>query len=300
MLAKIGRGFSDVVVYKEHIKHKTEHLVKSASTPVMTDIEFGFNAKSMEVYPFPVPDLFVGAPIVVASRFEAQSIPDKVVVRGYDPDGELHKIESKVIIRDDLPVDKIFVKQQIDLLTAQAWFKQNKKLEKEVIDISVEHSLPSQYTSLVSYEANANDFEAEQKKWDEEDVKVSDNASAKSKKASVLRNNKKTVGALAVAGTLAIVAVSIASFGDIAATNAGLPAFGNPDELYVSSLILFCFVCVLYFLFVICYLLFVICFFGVFVAVTSAGMNAVKEMDVVMMTHVIVMVIVILHVMDAL
>ena len=41
-----------------------------------------------------------------------------------------------------MPVDKIFVKQQIDLLTAQAWFKQNKKLEKAAIDINVEYNLP--------------------------------------------------------------------------------------------------------------------------------------------------------------
>ena len=244
MLAKVGRGFSDVVVYKEHIKHKTEHLVKSAPTPVMTDIEFGFNAQSMEVCPFPIPDLFVGAP-VVPSPFEAQSIPDKVVVRGYDPDGEIHQIQSKVIVRDDLPEDKIYVTQQIDLLTAQAWLKQNKKLEKEAIDISVEHSLPSQYKSLVSYQANANDFEAEQNKWDEEDVKVLNNASAKSKKVLVFRNNQTTVAALAVAGTLVLHRLVILL--------QLMPAFGNQMQCMYSlvlNFVLFAFD--LYFVFFIC------------------------------------------------
>merc|ERR1712157_474511 len=140
MLSKLGRGF--------------------------TDIEVGLKGDEIEIYPFPIPDLFIGAPVVVAARFTSDQCPSKIAIRGFNPHGEQQTITCKVVTRNDLPVEKIFIKQQIDLMTADAWLKKSKKMEDKVIDVSVNANMPSMYTSTVMFETTQSLFDEEEKKFD--------------------------------------------------------------------------------------------------------------------------------------
>ena len=65
MLAEIGRGFDDVVVYRENIYRKMTRLLERASVPVLTNIELDMpGLDEVELYPFPIPDLFLNGPLV--------------------------------------------------------------------------------------------------------------------------------------------------------------------------------------------------------------------------------------------
>ena len=65
MLAQIARGFDEVVVYKEKIYSQVSSLLERASIPILKDVSLLIeNIKECEIYPFPIPDLFQGSPIV--------------------------------------------------------------------------------------------------------------------------------------------------------------------------------------------------------------------------------------------
>jgi len=237
MLSKLGRGFADIVVYRERIYHKMDHLLRMANTPVLTDIEIGLKGE-IEIYPFPIPDLFIGRPVVVACRYSSGSCPSKIVVRGFNPHGDQESYTSKVVTRNDLPVEKIFIKQQIDIMTADAWLQKSKKLEQKVVDVSVNSNMPSMYTSTVMFETTEAQLrEAEEKEMaqlagqnDDDDSKQQDNIRRK-RALDKMRNNKKTVASLAIGGTAAVVAVSVMSFGDVQATLDNIPILGGDGDI---------------------------------------------------------------------
>jgi len=230
-LSKLGKGFSDVVVFKEKIYHKMDHLLRMANTPVLTDIEVGLQGDQIEIYPFPIPDLFIGAPVVIAARFTSDQCPSKIAIRGFNPHGEQQTITCKVVTRNDLPVEKIFIKQQIDLMTADAWLKKSKKMEEKVIDVSVNANMPSMYTSTVMYETTQSLFDEEEKKFDDLINNDDLNKNQRKKLLTKMKNNKKTVAALAIGGTAAVVAVGVMSFGDVQSTMENIPILGGGGDI---------------------------------------------------------------------
>eukprot|EP01084_Bolivina_argentea_P250608 419975_1 len=243
MLSKLGRGFSDIVVYREKIYHKMDHLLRMANTPVLTDIEIGLKSDEIEIYPFPIPDLFIGAPVVIAAKYYSNQCPSKIAIRGFNPHGDQETITTKVETRNELPVEKIFIKQQIDLMTADAWLRKSKKLEQKVIDVSIHANMPSMFTSTVMFETTQSLFEQEEKKLDDlinEDQQQQDqldpdlniqNRHRRQKIMAKIKNNKKTVAALAIGGTAAIVAVGVMSFGDVQATLDNIPILGGGGDI---------------------------------------------------------------------
>ncbi|ETO29250.1 hypothetical protein RFI_07873 [Reticulomyxa filosa] len=160
MLSRLGRGFSDVVVYREKIYHKIDHLLKMANTPVLTDIEINFKGKEIDMCPNPIPDLFEYSPVIVAAHYvtEDNEAPTQAVIQGFNPHGEKEEIITKVI-STQLPVEKILIKQKLDLLTAQGWLSDDEKVQQRVIQTSIEHSIPSPYTSLIAFETRQEDLQ---------------------------------------------------------------------------------------------------------------------------------------------
>ena len=66
-----------------------------------------------------------------------------------------------------VPLEKVFVKQRIDLLVAKAWLYDDKKLEKEIIDISVEHDVACPYTKLCAFEVTRRERGKDEKRQGE-------------------------------------------------------------------------------------------------------------------------------------
>ena len=248
MLSKTGRGFGDIVLYKEYIFDKTDHLLRMASTPVLTDIEIGLNNNAnLDLYPYPIPDLFTGKPIIVAGRYNhGFKLPDTIAIQGFDPHGKQIQIISQVITNHNIPIDKIFVKQQIDLLTADAWYTGNKNIENQIIQVSVDNSMPSNYTSVIAFETTRNDLQRQgldieynnrsndneykdnnNNNNDNDNDKNNDNQIKKEKTWKQKLNNKKTIGALAVGGTALIIGAALFSQGDVGATLDNLPLIGG-------------------------------------------------------------------------
>lgn len=211
MLSQIGSGFSDVVVYKEKIYEQMVQLVTMASVPVLTQCKLEVpGIKEVELYPFPVPDLFIGAPLTVSGRYKGE-FPQEVYLTGKKANGEMERLIIRPRVSDVIPVFKVFVKQRLDLLTARAWLEQNQEIENMVVDISCQQSIPSAYTTMVAYETT-----------DEKNQKDDSIAAQKMMKNVRWYRNPKVIGAL-VAGNAVIVGAALFSFGDLSASLGNLP-----------------------------------------------------------------------------
>ena len=225
-LAKLGKGVSDICVYPERIYHQFDHLLRQAQTPVITDINI-IDDGEFEYYPYPISDLYVGAPVIIAVRYKNTKCPEKMELFGTLPNGDEKCIECVVENRDDLPVEKIFIKQQIDIMTADACLNEDKGAA-EIINISINSNMPSIFTDFVVFETTQSALDKQQSQITERNGHLyGDSRYRKGKIMAGIRNNPRAVSALAVGGTAAIIAVTAISFGNIDATLEQVSIFGN-------------------------------------------------------------------------
>lgn len=110
-------------------------------------------------YRYPLPDLFVNSPLLVTGKYEGNSIPGDCHIEGLDSKGSKVSLPVRVEHSSRLPIDRIFLKQRIDLLTAKAWLEESKELEALVVRLSKEGEFPSAFTKLVAFETTAESLE---------------------------------------------------------------------------------------------------------------------------------------------
>ena len=64
-----------------------QRMLVAAQKPVLTDITVSLPGVSgCELYPYPIPDLFCGSPLLIAGKYEGQW-PEAITVNGRLPDG---------------------------------------------------------------------------------------------------------------------------------------------------------------------------------------------------------------------
>ncbi|ONK65383.1 uncharacterized protein A4U43_C07F36540 [Asparagus officinalis] len=130
MLSSIGRGQYEAAYDRDIKVDMLDHL------------------EIIEVYPSDIPDLSLGCPLVISGRYEGR-FPDSAKVKGTLADMSVIVIDLKVKNVKDTPLDKVVAKQQIDVLSSQAWFYESKQLEEKVIKRSIQSGMPSEYTDMI-------------------------------------------------------------------------------------------------------------------------------------------------------
>ncbi|XP_010261798.1 PREDICTED: inter alpha-trypsin inhibitor, heavy chain 4-like [Nelumbo nucifera] len=150
MLAVIGRGLYDAAYDVDSIELRLQKLVTSASSAVLANItiEGLAHLDALEVYPYHFQDLLSGTPLTIYGRYQG-NFPDIVKLRGTLSDMRSFVMDLKVQNAKDIPLDKVFAKRHIDLLTAQAWLSENKTLEEKVAKMSLQTGVPSEYTHMI-------------------------------------------------------------------------------------------------------------------------------------------------------
>ncbi|KAG6549238.1 hypothetical protein Mapa_009224 [Marchantia paleacea] len=203
MLALIGRGLSDVAFSSDKIRDQMEKMLVAASTPLLTNITLAIDIPGgCEVYPYTIPDLFCTNPLVVSGRFYG-NFPSTIKVVGLLPNQSVWELEVHMKKAGQIPLDKVFAKQQLDLMTAQSWMNEDLRLQAQAVNLSVQTGIPCEYTRMVSFETTK-----EQHENIKSDMK-------KGKKVDI----KKYAGK---AAKIAIVGGVIIGFGSIAATAANM------------------------------------------------------------------------------
>lgn len=208
MLAQQGRGYTDVCLYPDSLRRKMEKLMARTQAPVLTQITLGVAAQDVEVFPNPVPDLFVGAPLAVAGRFRGAFAPP-LAVRGRLPDGQTTELQLQVFRKEEVPVKKVLAKLQLECLIASYWLAppaEQTKLKSQVVETSVEHSIPCAFTQTVAYEAKPTEGDAS-----------TNQEGGKKRRGRILKSGKfpkgAAVGGVVVLGTAVGLAVAFGSVG---------------------------------------------------------------------------------------
>jgi hypothetical protein len=82
LLAALGRGLSDVAFRPHAIRAVMERMLAAAALPVLSDVTLCVQGlRDLQLYPFPIPDVFVGGPLLVSGKFEGEW-PEQSEVRG--------------------------------------------------------------------------------------------------------------------------------------------------------------------------------------------------------------------------
>ncbi|XP_015889068.2 uncharacterized protein LOC107423928 isoform X1 [Ziziphus jujuba] len=149
MLAMIGRGQYDAAYDVDSVEVRMQKLFDKASSLILSNITFDTldNLDEIEVYPSWVPDLSSEGPLSVFGRYRGK-FPEALKARGVLADLNNFEIDLKIHHAKDIPLDRIFAKEQIELLTAQAWLSENKQLEDKVVKISVETGVLCEYSRM--------------------------------------------------------------------------------------------------------------------------------------------------------
>ncbi|KAM2621442.1 hypothetical protein TB2_026192 [Malus domestica] len=150
MLAMIGRGQYDAAYDIDLVVSRMQNLFTRASSVILSNIavENLDDLDDVEVFPSHIPDLSSESPLTVSGRFRGK-FPSTLKVKGLLPDMSNIEINLKLQDAKDIPLDKLCTKGQIELLTAQAWYGDNKKLEDKVAKLSLQTNVVSEYTHMV-------------------------------------------------------------------------------------------------------------------------------------------------------
>jgi hypothetical protein len=107
-----------------------------------------------------------------------------------------------------VPVSKVFLRQRLDMLAAQAWLNKSAAAKQNIVDISCRQSMPSPFTTLLAVESSP-----------ELDALLSD-------KKSEWYRRRRVVKALAASGAI-VVGAAVITAGSLAATAANISIGGT-------------------------------------------------------------------------
>lgn len=155
MLAMIGRGEYGAACDLDSIEGQMQKLFSKGLSTVLANITIDAfdDNEQIEVYSSRIPDLLFESPLTICGRYQG-SFPDTLRAKGILGNLSSFITDLKVERAKDMPLDRVLGRLQIDLLTAQAWYSENKQLEEKVSKLSIQTGNISEYTRMVLLEKN--------------------------------------------------------------------------------------------------------------------------------------------------
>lgn len=148
--ARLGRGTFTHIGSPTEVQEKMTALFRKLETPALADLTLELpGLAAADVLPSPIPDLYLGEPLVVTLR--ATSLPTRAVLRGrlgmtpWQHDVSLHQADpgaGQAVQWGRAKIDA--------LLDARANGAAEADVRRAVIDVALRHHLVSKYTSLVA------------------------------------------------------------------------------------------------------------------------------------------------------
>ncbi|KGN66313.1 inter-alpha-trypsin inhibitor heavy chain H4 [Cucumis sativus] len=153
MLAMIGRGQYDAAYDLDLVEPQLQNLYKRAASTIFVNIAVDTfdDLDEVEVYPSSIPDLSSESPMTVSGRYRGK-FPEVVKARGLLANLDNIVLDLNVQEAKDIPIDKLFAKDQIEQLTAEAWCSENKQLVEMVKKMSTKMGVLSEYTQMIIFQ----------------------------------------------------------------------------------------------------------------------------------------------------
>ena len=150
--ARAGRGTFTHIGDINEVQRKTSRLLEKLETPALTDIQVNIAGQEIEVFPQPLPDLYLGEPLTLFMR--AYLLDGPVSIQGRYGDTEW---KQQVNISDATSHPGIHIawaREKIGLLMEKQHDTNNQNMKEsikqEIIDLSINHHIVSQHTSMVA------------------------------------------------------------------------------------------------------------------------------------------------------
>lgn len=153
ILAMLSRGEYGAACDLDTIDSQMQKLFSKGLSTVLANITIDAfdDHEQIEVYSSCIPDLSSESPLTICGRCQG-SFPDTLKAKGILGDLSHVIIDLKIEKAMNISLDKISARQQIDLLTSQAWFSENKQLEEKVAKLSLRTCNISEYTRMILLE----------------------------------------------------------------------------------------------------------------------------------------------------
>jgi Ca-activated chloride channel family protein len=152
-LAQHGRGSFTHIGSPDEVEEKMTALFDKLESAVLADVEIALpDGNEAEMYPYDIPDLYVGEPVVAALKLTAPLVG--ATVTGWTGDSPWQVDLEEANFEERPGIHTLWARQAIEermddrLGTRDA--KLLASLRAEVIEIALDHHLVSAYTSLVA------------------------------------------------------------------------------------------------------------------------------------------------------
>ncbi len=150
--AHFGRGTHTYISNIGEISGRMESLFRKLEAPVMVDIEVEWNgAAQSAARPDPIPDLYLGEPLVVVAKLTNPA--DAITVWGHDglSDWTVVEVAPAAPAGTDRGIGRLWARREIGaLLDDLALGADRVQVRAEVVELALEHQLVTPFTSLVA------------------------------------------------------------------------------------------------------------------------------------------------------
>jgi hypothetical protein len=150
--AEFGRGTSTAIESVERVEKGMGDLLAALESPVIRDLQVRWDDPTAETWPKRLPDLYLGAPLILAARLTGTG--EGVAVSGAR--GDLARVpwEVALSLAGAIPgegIDKLWARQKVEsLIDSQVRGADDEQVRRAVTRLGLRHGLLTPYTSLVA------------------------------------------------------------------------------------------------------------------------------------------------------
>ncbi|MEE2730978.1 MAG: marine proteobacterial sortase target protein [Pseudomonadota bacterium] len=147
--AEFGRGTYTYIGSTDEVQTRMAELFGRIEKPALTQIEIQVQGAAAEVYPQPVPDLFLGEPLLIKARFD--QAPGGVVIKGRFQGQPWQTALTLQAGDQGEGIATLWARAKVANLQDDGVRQGNASLHRqEIIALGIEHRLVTPYTSFVA------------------------------------------------------------------------------------------------------------------------------------------------------
>lgn len=157
-MAEEGHGDVEFVTAPGEAQAAADRFYERVHSPVLTNIAIDWNGLPVtDVYPKDIRDLFSAKPIIITGRYSG-SPAGKITIKGYQGTGDYSRtipVDFSSAGASNAALEKIWARHKVEDLMSQDWNgiqSGNSKYKAEIVQVGLEHSLATQFTSFVAVE----------------------------------------------------------------------------------------------------------------------------------------------------
>jgi Ca-activated chloride channel family protein len=157
-MAEEGHGDVEFVTAPGEAQAAADRFYERVHSPVLTNISIDWNGLPVnDVYPRNVRDLFSAKPIIITGRYSGTPT-GKITIKGYQGTGDYSRtipVDFTSASENNAALEKIWARHKVEDLMSQDWNGiqwGNSKYKAQIIQVGLEHSLATQFTSFVAVE----------------------------------------------------------------------------------------------------------------------------------------------------